>query len=339
MSSISAGTTTGTGLVHTSDTTGDYVIKTGASATTAMTISGTDQSVTFAGVVGGVRQINSISASVGASALTISASALSLDFRSATIGSGTVTTVSGTPSNLVISSGSTLGSGSAVLTRLVVYAINNAGTIELAVANHAGGPVLSETGLISTTAEGGAGGADSLTTAYSTTARSSVAYRVLGYIEYTQATAGTYATAPSLIQGMGAQALEGLKSQWYTPVYAAGDFTASSGSWTVDSGDVVNYRYSINGKTMTINWYIGATSTSGSPANIRIALPAGKTANGNFAVWHGVNQGGGWATAALTVTSGQAFLTLYPDSTQGGAAWTNVSNVLYTVGSVTLEIN
>lgn len=45
MSSVSAGTTTVTGLVHTSDTTGDLVLKTGASATTAMTISGTDQSV------------------------------------------------------------------------------------------------------------------------------------------------------------------------------------------------------------------------------------------------------------------------------------------------------
>ncbi len=48
MSSISSGTTTGTGLVHTSDTTGDYVIKTGASATTAATISGTTQVMTLA---------------------------------------------------------------------------------------------------------------------------------------------------------------------------------------------------------------------------------------------------------------------------------------------------
>ncbi len=155
----------------------------------------------------GSTQIQPISASVAANALTISASALSLAFRSTTLGSGTVTTVTGTPSNLVISSGSTLGTTSAVASRIVVLAINNAGTIELAAVNITGGVDLSETGLISTTAEGGAGAADSASVIYSTTARSNVAYRVIGYIESTQATAGTWATAPSTIQGQGGQAL------------------------------------------------------------------------------------------------------------------------------------
>jgi hypothetical protein len=49
MSTISSGTTLTTALVQTGDTTGNLVIKTGASNTTAMTISGTDQSITVAG--------------------------------------------------------------------------------------------------------------------------------------------------------------------------------------------------------------------------------------------------------------------------------------------------
>jgi hypothetical protein len=49
MSTISSGTTLTTALVQTGDTTGNLVIKTGASNTTAMTISGTDQSITFSG--------------------------------------------------------------------------------------------------------------------------------------------------------------------------------------------------------------------------------------------------------------------------------------------------
>lgn len=49
MSSLSSGTTSSTGLVHTSDTSGDLLIKTGSSATTAMTISGSTQAVTLAG--------------------------------------------------------------------------------------------------------------------------------------------------------------------------------------------------------------------------------------------------------------------------------------------------
>lgn len=152
-------------------------------------------------------QIQPISASVGSNALTIRASSLSLDFRSTTLGSGTVTRVTGTPSNLVISSGSTLGTTNGVQSDIAVLAINNAGTIELAAVNIAGGVDLSETGLISTTAEGGAGAADSATTIYSTTARTNVAYRVIGVIRSTQATAGTWATAPSLIQGIGGKVL------------------------------------------------------------------------------------------------------------------------------------
>ena len=160
-------------------------------------------------------KIQSISASVGSNALTISASYLSLDFRSTTLGSGTVTTVSGTPANLVISSGSTLGTINAVQSDIAVLAINNAGTIELAAVNIDGGVDLSETGLISTTAEGGAGAADSASTVYSTTARSNVAYRVIGIIRSTQATAGTWATAPSLIQGAGGNALTSMQSLGY----------------------------------------------------------------------------------------------------------------------------
>jgi hypothetical protein len=51
MSTISSGTTLTTALVQTGDTSGDLVIKTGSSNTTAMTISGSDQSVTIAGAV------------------------------------------------------------------------------------------------------------------------------------------------------------------------------------------------------------------------------------------------------------------------------------------------
>jgi hypothetical protein len=180
---------------------------------------------------GGVTsKIQPISAFVATDALTISASALNLDFRSTTLGSGTVTTVSGTPANLVISPGSTLGLINAVKSRIAVLALNVAGTIELAASNLAGGVNLDETGLISTTAEGGAGAADSATVVYSTTARTNVAYRVIGYIESTQATAGTWATAPSTIQGYGGQALAAMSSLGYGQTWQ--DVTGSRVSGT-----------------------------------------------------------------------------------------------------------
>jgi len=200
-------------------------------------------------------QIQSISASVAASALTISASQLTLDFRSTTLGSGTVTTVTGTPANLVISSGSTLGTVSATQSRIIVLAINNGGTIELAAVNIAGGNNLDEAGMVNTTAEGGAGAADSASAVYSTTARTGVPFRVIGYIESTQATAGTWATAPSTIQGQGGQALNAMSSLGY------------SQTWQVVTGSRASATtyYNTTGKPIAV--FVTATSATG-PAQV-----------------------------------------------------------------------
>ena len=228
-------------------------------------------------------QIQPISASIASSSLTISASALTLDFRNTTLSSGTVTTVSGTPANLVISSGSTLGTVSATQSRIVVIALNNAGTIELAAVNISGGTQLDETNLISTTAEGGAGAADSASVVYSTTARTSVAYRVIGYIESTQATAGTWATAPSTIQGVGGQALNAMSSigygqTWQTVTRTSGTtYYNTTGKpislWVViDSGAAQTVNISINGGTNYI--LVAVYTVSGWYSSGQIIIPA-----------------------------------------------------------------
>jgi hypothetical protein len=220
-----------------------------------LTSAGSAASPTWTTISTSVPQIRAISASVAANALTISASALTLDFRSTTLTSGTITTVTGTPANLVISSGSTLGTVNAIQSRIVVIALNNAGTIELAAVNISGGNQLDETNLISTTAEGGAGAADSANVIYSTTARTSLAYRVIGYIESTQATAGTWATTPSTIQGQGGQALASMSSLGYGQTWQV--VTGSRASATT--------YYNTTGKPIAV--FVTATNASG-PAQV-----------------------------------------------------------------------
>jgi len=150
------------------------------------------------------KQIPTITATVGSNALTLGLSPCSLDFRSSTASSGVITTRNVTTAiSLTISNGSTLGTTSGILAKLAVLAIDNAGTIELAVVNSNSYGFLDERILISTTAEGGVGAADSGTVIYSTTARTSVPFRIVGYVELTEATAGAYATSPSNIAGMG----------------------------------------------------------------------------------------------------------------------------------------
>lgn len=154
-----------------------------------------------------------VDASASGNAMTLTINPQTIKFRSTTLTDGTpVTRTVSSPISTIISSGSTGGTTNGVQSTILIAAIDNAGTVEVAWCNMAGGLDTSESTLISTTAEGGAGGADSATTWYSTTARSNVAYRIVGSMTSTQATAGTWATQPSLVQGKGGLALANLAS-------------------------------------------------------------------------------------------------------------------------------
>ena len=199
-----------------------------------------------------------ITASIGSSALTVTLNPCALVFRSSTLSSGaTASRLISTAISVVVPSTATLGTVSAVQSRIIVLAIDNAGTVELAVVNVSGGSVLDETTLITTTAIAAA--SNSATAYYSTTARTSVAYRVVGYVESTQATAGTWATAPSTIQGYGGQALSAMSSLGYGQ------------TWQTPSRAIGTTYYNTTGKPIVV-----AIVTTNSSTNI----PFGLTING-----------------------------------------------------------
>jgi hypothetical protein len=147
----------------------------------------------------------SFAAAVAANALTIAlkdaggsdpsgGSPVKIGFRHATSATGQYNQRSVTGAlSVVISSGSTLGHKSAADHYIYVYAIDNAGTVELAVST----VIFDEGSVQSTTAEGGAGAADSNRILYSTTARANVPIRLIGRLKSNQATAGTWASAPT----------------------------------------------------------------------------------------------------------------------------------------------
>lgn len=117
-------------------------------------------------------------------------------FGNATIATGQYSILSLTSAlSLVVSSGSTLGQQNAIAADIYVYLINNAGTIKIGLSRIK----LPEDALYTTVAEGGAGGADSSSTLYSDAVYSNVRVRCVGKVTNTQATAGTWATAPSSI--------------------------------------------------------------------------------------------------------------------------------------------
>jgi hypothetical protein len=164
--------------------------------------------------------LSSISASVSSNALTLTLNPCTLDFRSSTLTSGAILTRA-VPSaiSVTVSNGSTLGTTSGSQSRLAVIAIDNAGTVELAVINASVYGVFDEGSLISTTAEGGVGAADSGSVFYSTTARTSVAFRVVGYVSSTQTTAGAWASAPSNVDNSLANKAQFITASGAAPIY------------------------------------------------------------------------------------------------------------------------
>lgn len=114
-----------------------------------------------------------------------------LNMRDPTVANGQLLPFSILPgTQIVVSSGSTLGTTSAVVDSLYFLAITNANRIELAV----GQVSPTEGDVVTTTAEGGAGAADSETIIYSATARTSSPVKMLARAVGSQATAGTWAS-------------------------------------------------------------------------------------------------------------------------------------------------
>lgn len=143
-----------------------------------------------------------VGGTVAANALTATLQPTPITFRSATAGSGSVTNLMvSTALSLTVPSGATLGATNGVAATLALAAINNAGTVELAIINLTSIFSIVSEGIISTTALSAS--SNSANTWYSTNARTNVPYKLVGLINVTQATAGTWASAPTVVQGYG----------------------------------------------------------------------------------------------------------------------------------------
>lgn len=191
-----------------------------SSGTCTITTSGTC-TLAAASSLANIQPINiSCAASVSSNALTITlngndGNALSstnpgyFSSRSATAATGTqdVLTLTSSPT-LTISSGSTMGFANATAGRLWIVGFNDAGTFRVGAVNALSGTsilALRDNVLASSTAEGGAGAADSAQIIYTGTAVTSKGMRILCYLDYGSGltTAGTWASAPTLLQMFG----------------------------------------------------------------------------------------------------------------------------------------
>lgn len=171
---------------------------------------------TFALTLDAIMPSFSLAASVAGSALTIAlkgadgadpsaSNVVNIPFRNVSLTDGTISTLAvSAATSLVISSGSTMGFTSATAGRLWIVGFNDGGTFRIGAINCLSGfnvYPLSGNGIGSSTAEGGAGAADSAWVFYTGTAVASKAYTILGYLDWASglATAGTWASGPTTI--------------------------------------------------------------------------------------------------------------------------------------------
>ena len=218
-----------------------------ASSTTAFTV----QINKADGTAINTKQLQSITATQAAGALTLTTNPSTFDFRSITLTTGVpVSRTLAIASTLVVPSGATLGIPTGTSGRLIKGLLDNAGTLEEFVINLTGGLSLDETGLITTVAM--SAGATSANVFYSNIARVGVAYKLTGFVDVVNTT-GAYSN-PTLVQGAGSQALAALSGLGFGQTWQ--DLTASRAVSTTYTNTT--------GKPISIN--VVATMASGSAA-------------------------------------------------------------------------
>lgn len=139
--------------------------------------------------------------------------------------------------------------------------------------------------------------------------------------------------------GLGFSADTYLGGAWTTPTFSAGNFTGNgSMTWTVASGDVTTYAYIINGKMMTVSFWIVTSTVGGTPnTNLLIAIPASKVAtknmmSNNCRVYNNSTYNSG---ACYVESSGTTIII----NTTPPANFTAESDTTEVIGQITFEIN
>jgi hypothetical protein len=123
---------------------------------------------------------------------------------------------------------------------------------------------------------------------------------------------------------------------WTAVPYSGANFTASSGTWTVDAGDVTTLAYTLVGSTMTVAFEIAASEVSAAAGQLRIAIPGGHIAARSMRNAIQVVDDGVHLIGIARVFAAGAFIELYRDAV---GPWTITAGPNTSVlGQVTFEV-
>jgi hypothetical protein len=100
---------------------------------------------------------------------------------------------------------------------------------------------------------------------------------------------------------------------YISPAFSSGDFTANgSMTWSVDSGDVLDYSYYLIGRRLLLNVYINNTTVGGTAnTTLLVKIPGGFTATRSVNMPIRVNDGSGAIQGLLASVSSQTNLQVF----------------------------
>ena len=134
------------------------------------------------------------------------------------------------------------------------------------------------------------------------------------------------------------QRLQAMEQQfgWQDVAFAAGNFTANSGTWTVASADQQLYRYTKIGRVLSLNFFLEDTTTgSGMGTQLRIKMPLGMKASATTFMGPLIVRGS-VETEGYVTTEGTD--TLYCYRTDHAAWPSSITNNVDVRGTITCQV-
>lgn len=120
--------------------------------------------------------------------------------------------------------------------------------------------------------------------------------------------------------------------------YDAANFSSDSGSFGVDAGDVSSFEYWLAGDLMIINFYLVNTTITGTPAVLKLKIPASKSGgSASLQLFTASNNGGAWSTRGAIWFPSSGWVSLMPDLS-GAGTWAAGSGNNNMMGSLRLRV-
>lgn len=101
---------------------------------------------------------------------------------------------------------------------------------------------------------------------------------------------------------------------WITPTFSAGDYTSDAGTWVVGAGDIINCQYYLRGKELSVVLSCLTTTVTGTPSELRRAIPGGYTADFEVRMGAQISNNGTQNNGWSRVQSGLTYIGAYIDT-------------------------